>query len=48
MKISFIKTLNAAKFAKVQVDEDNLYDELNLLSKIAQQLKLLDMPIDNK
>jgi hypothetical protein len=40
--------INAAKFAKVQVDEDNLYDELNLLSKIVQQLKALDMPVDKK
>jgi hypothetical protein len=28
------------------VDEDNLYDELNLLSETVQQLKALEMPID--
>jgi hypothetical protein len=38
--------INTAKFAKVPVDEDNLYDELNLLSKTVQQLKALDMPTD--
>jgi hypothetical protein len=30
------------------VDKDNLYDELNLLSKIVQQLKVLDMLIDKR
>jgi hypothetical protein len=40
--------INAAIFAKVQMDEDNLYNELNLLSKTVQRLKALDMPIDRK
>jgi hypothetical protein len=30
------------------VDEDNLSDELNLLSKIVQQLKAHDMSVDKK
>jgi hypothetical protein len=30
------------------VDEDNLYDEWNLVSETVQQLKALEMPIDKK